>query len=68
MIDIAFNDRGAVQLDAIGADRAFNATTDGQFLRDDIAFDLRTIANLNDRAHRSRFQLGALVLARDASR
>ena len=49
MIDIAFNDRGAVQLDAIGADRAFNATTDGQFLRDDIAFDLRTIANLNGR-------------------
>src|SRR5215475_10281218 len=40
MIDIALDDRGAVQLDAIGADRAFDAAADRQLLRDDIAFDL----------------------------
>src|SRR5262249_6664017 len=49
MIDIALDDRGAVQLDAIGADRAFDAATDRQFLCDDIAFDLRTIADLDSR-------------------
>src|SRR5262249_16796165 len=49
MIDIAFDDRGAVQLDAVGADRAFDATTDRQFFRDDIAFDLRAIADLDGR-------------------
>src|SRR4029079_10816117 len=49
MIDIPLDDRGAVELDAIGADIAFDATTDRQFLRNDITFDLRTIADLDSR-------------------
>jgi hypothetical protein len=42
MIDIALNHGGAIELDAIGADRALDATTDRQFLRDNVALDLRT--------------------------
>src|SRR5262245_34485985 len=49
MIDITLHNRGAVQLDAVSADRAFDATTDRQFLRDDIAFDLRAVADLDGR-------------------
>src|SRR5215470_13642942 len=49
MIDVALDNRGAVELDAIGADGAFDATTDRQFLRDDIAFDLRAVADLDGR-------------------
>src|SRR6476620_4375022 len=49
MIDIPLDDRGAIELDAIGADSTFDATTDRQFLRNDITFDLRTIADLDGR-------------------
>ena len=49
MIDIALNDGGAIELDAIGADRTLDATSDRQFVGDNIALDLRAIAYLDGR-------------------
>ena len=47
MINIALNNSGAIELDAVGVDGALHATSDRQFLGDDVALHLGAIAELD---------------------
>ncbi|MGB6446560.1 MAG: hypothetical protein WBF47_15465, partial [Xanthobacteraceae bacterium] len=45
MENVALDDSGAVQLDAVAVDRAFDAAADAHIVGDDIAFDIGALGD-----------------------
>jgi hypothetical protein len=55
MENVALDDSGAVQLDAVAVDRAFDAAADAHIVGDDIAFDIGALGDQHCRGTQFTF-------------